>query len=266
MLGCVAFVFQGLAHGFVVRGCVKRRMAPVMVFSGIVEEMGTVVSLSKNPEMAMWDGSVSEGTEIRIRGKIAVEDAYIGCSIAVDGVCLTATELDSEASELKLGLSPETLRRTTLGSLEAGDMVNLERSLSADGRNSGHYVQGHVDGTGTIDDKWQEGDSLWFRIRAPRGLMTFIVPKGYIAVDGTSLTVCDVDDNTFTLMLVEHTQKCIVLPTKAAGAAVNLEVDVIAKYSQKALSAMASLTRRVDDLERRLSEVEVAGTDCTGLD
>jgi len=127
-------------------------------------------------------------------------------------------------------------------------------------------TRAQVDGTGTLQDKWLEGDSLWIRLRPPHELMRFIVPKGYIAVDGTSLTVCEVDQSTFTLMLVEHTQKCIVLPTKAPGASVNLEVDVMAKYSQKAVDEVERLELRVADLERRLAAVEVEGTDCTGLD
>lgn len=117
-----------------------------------------------------------------------------------------------------------------------------------------------------VAEKWVEGDSLWIRLQPPPELMSFVVPKGYVAVDGTSLTVCEVDDQTFTLMLVEHTQKCIVLPTKDVGAAVNIEVDVMAKYAQKAAGDMDALRRRVDDLERRLSAVEMEGTDCTGLD
>lgn len=210
--------------------------------------MGTVVDVSENPEMRLWDGSLGSGTEMVVRGTVALEDAYVGCSIAVDGVCLTATDIGED--ELKFGLSPETLRRTTLEKRRPGDKVNLERSLKADDRNSGHYVQGHVDGTGVVEDKWVEGDSLWIRIRPPAHLLPFLVTKGYVAVDGTSLTVCDVDDDTFTLMLVEHTQKCIVLPTKPKGGAVNLEVDVMAKYAQRGLEEIAALRDRVDVLEK----------------
>lgn len=138
------FLLPSVALGFVGGGAGRHTMVRRDVFSGIVEEMGTVVSLSENPLMTLWDGSVGVGTEMVIRGEVALDDAYIGCSIAVDGVCLTATELYRDVKEFKLGLSPETLRRTTLGRRVAGDRVNLERSLRAEGRNSGHYVQGHV--------------------------------------------------------------------------------------------------------------------------
>ncbi|KAJ1460816.1 hypothetical protein M885DRAFT_612007 [Pelagophyceae sp. CCMP2097] len=230
------------------------RLAPLRVFSGIVEEMGTVISLIRNPAMKLWDGSIGDGTELIVRGQIAPLGAYLGCSIAVDGVCLTATELavGGEADCFKVGLAPETLRRTTLGALTAGARVNLERSLAVDARNSGHYVQGHVDSTGTIIDRWSEDDSLWHKIRAPPELLPYIVKKGYITVDGTSLTVCEVDlqEGWFTLMLVGHTQQCIVLPTKAVGTPVNLEVDVMAKYAQ---SAVQALEQRVADLEKKLA-------------
>lgn len=258
--------FVSLAHGFVAYPPNQRSAMRRFVFSGIVEEMGTVVSVSQSEEMVLWDGSTGEGHEMTIRGKVALLDAYIGCSIAVDGVCLTATALG--ADDFKLGISPETLRRTTLGERRVGDLVNLERSLRAEDRNSGHYVQGHVDGTGTVVEKWVEGDSLWMRLAPPPELLRFIVEKGYIAVDGTSLTVCDVDSTSFTLMLIEHTQKCIVLPTKDVGDPVNLEVDVMAKYSQRALGDIARLENRIESLERRLKDLETseAGTDYTGLD
>jgi len=227
------------------------------VFSGIVEEVGSVVSLTHGKEMALWDGSVGLGTELIVEGAIASQDAYIGCSIAVNGVCLTATELGiGGAPRFALGLSPETLRRTNLGAVVAGDPVNLERSLAADGRNSGHYVQGHVDGTGAVRKTWLEGDSLWVEIAAAADLLACVVPKGYVAIDGTSLTVCDVYDDAFTVMLVEHTQKRIVLPLRRIGDAVNLEVDVIAKYAARSAGDVAALERRVADLEARLAALD----------
>mmetsp|Transcript_26613 Transcript_26613/g.81834 ORF Transcript_26613/g.81834 Transcript_26613/m.81834 type:complete len:284 (+) Transcript_26613:404-1255(+) len=232
------------------------------VFSGIVEEMGNVVSLEHDKEMTMWDGSVGRGTELVVDGPVASDGAYIGCSIAVNGVCLTATRLNIDGEPwFSLGLSPETLRRTNLGAVKTGDPVNLERSLAADGRNSGHYVQGHVDGTGAVRKTWTEGDSLWVEIGvADPDLLACIVPKGYVAVDGTSLTVCDVTSESFTLMLIEHTQKCVVLPLRNVGDAVNLEVDVIAKYARRSVGDFEALTKKVAALEKRLEEVaEAAG-------
>jgi len=161
-----------------------------MMFSGIVEEMGVVESINKKKDMVTWDGSVSEGFELIVQAKIALEDAYIGCSIAVNGVCLTATALSN--SSFTVGLAPETLRRTNLGSLSPGEPINLERALRASDRNSGHFVQGHVDCVGVVSERKKEGESLWMKIQVPRKYMKYIVSKGFICVDGTSLTVCEV--------------------------------------------------------------------------
>ena len=138
-----------------------------MVFTGIVE-MGTVVDLQEKDDMELWDGSRGSGWVLTVHADVVLEPAstYIGCSIAVNGTCLTATAFDLEAEPrvCSFGLSPETLRRTNLGQLSAGDKVNLERSMKASARNSGHFVQGHVDDVGTITKTWTEGDSLWVRV------------------------------------------------------------------------------------------------------
>ena len=236
----------------------RHHMTRQNVFSGIVEEMGTVVSLQTDKEMLLWDGTTGEGTELIVDGPVASDGAYIGCSIAVNGVCLTATRINiDDQPKFSLTLAPETLRRTNLGALKEGAKVNLERSLAADGRNSGHYVQGHVDTTGKVLKKTLEGDSLWVEIEVnDPDLLACIVPKGYVAVDGTSLTVCDVLEKSFTLMLIEHTQKCIVLPQRAIGDEVNLEVDVIAKYARRSVGDFDALTKRVEELEARLEGLE----------
>lgn len=198
-----------------------------MVFTGIVEEMGEVVSVERKADLEMWDGSKSEGFVLKIKCKVALQGAYIGCSIAVNGTCLTVTQFDSEAFEVNC--APETLRRTDLGDLKTGDLVNLERSMAATDRNSGHFVQGHVDEAGKILKFTPEGDSLWVRISLSDEILPFVIPKGYIAVDGTSLTVCEVNrrEKWFNLMLIAHTQKCIVIPKKKVGERVNLEADCI---------------------------------------
>ncbi len=193
------------------------------MFTGIVEEIGIVESLTLN------NGSWS----LTARAAIALEGTALGHSIAVNGACLTVTDLTDHT--FTVGLSPETLRRTNLGDLRAGDGVNLERSLAANGRIGGHFVQGHIDGTGEIRAFRPEGDSLWVTIAAAPGLLRYIVPKGYIAVDGVSLTVVDVLADGFTFMLVPYTQQHITLPRKAIGSRVNLEVDVLAKYAEKFL-------------------------------
>ena len=175
------------------------------------------------------------------------------CSICVSGVCLTATELVDNT--FKAGLAPETLRRTYLGSLRPGDAVNLERASEIGGRNSGHFVQGHVDGVGTVRDRWIDNDSLWYKIETSEDILRYIVPKGFIAIDGTSLTVVDVNplEQWFTFMLVEYTQKKIIIPSKLPGAKVNLEVDVLGKYSENTL---ATLIPRIEALEAKVASLE----------
>ncbi len=236
-----------------------------MVFTGIVEEMGTVVSLEERHDMALWDGSRGTGWVLTVRADVtlAPDSTYEGCSIAVNGTCLTATAFDLAAGAprtVAFGLSPETLRRTNLGGLRPGDKVNMERSMQASARNSGHFVQGHVDGVGTLVQKWVEGDSLWVRVRAPPEIVRYLVPKGYVAVDGTSLTVCDVNlqEHWFTFMLVEYTQKHIVVPLKPADGTgrVNIEVDVLGKYVER---SMASVLQRLAVVEAKLGITAGAG-------
>ncbi|CAM9641870.1 unnamed protein product [Discosporangium mesarthrocarpum] len=230
-----------------------RREVVRAMFSGIVEEMGSIGSIIKNDKVALWDGTVGEGVELTVKAKTALEGATVGCSISVNGVCLTVTEFNDR--EFKVGLAPETLRRSNLEDLKTGDLVNLERALPADGRNSGHFVQGHVDDTGTITSLEPDGDSLTVKVQAPRELMRYIVPKGFIAVDGTSLTVCEVDNERcwFTFMLVAFTQKHIALPGKPVGSKVNLEVDVLGKYVERSLE---SVLGRLHSLEERSKAME----------
>jgi len=225
------------------------------MFSGIVEEMGVVESLVVNKALPLWDGTLGEGVELTVKATCALQDAYVGCSIAVNGVCLTATSFDEH--KFTVGLAPETLRRTNLGALGIGSKVNLERALRADGRNSGHFVQGHVDCTGKILQKWREGDSLWVKVQVPSEYISYIVPKGFICIDGTSLTICNVDysENSFTFMLISHTQQCVIIPSKAEGDFVNVEVDVLAKMVETSLSASTSkLQAQVDALSEKLNE------------
>lgn len=225
------------------------------MFTGIVEEMGTVVKLEERDDMTLWDGSKGSGTELTVKGNIVLDGAYLGCSICVNGVCLTATELEEEV--FKVGLAPETLRRTYLGELKSGDFVNLERASEIGGRNSGHFVQGHVDGVGTIIDRWIDEDSLFFKVKVEPELLRYIVAKGFVAIDGTSLTVCEVDsrrdESWFTFMLVEYTQKKIIIPQKKVGGLLNIEVDVLGKYSE---SALAAIIPRIEELESKVKSLE----------
>lgn len=176
------------------------------------------------------------------------------CSICVSGVCLTVTEMDE--GSFKAGLAPETLKRTYFPELKAGDAVNLERASEIGGRNSGHFVQGHVDGYGTVKERFVDDDSLWYKVTVEDPeILRFIVPKGFIAIDGTSLTVVDVntEEKWFSFMLVEYTQKKIIIPAKQVGDKVNLEVDVLGKYSE---TAMALILPRLEALEGKVAALE----------
>jgi riboflavin synthase len=232
-----------------------------MVFTGIVEEMGEVVSLEKHSSMTLWDGSIGEGWILKVAADVTYskESMYEGVSIAVNGTCLTATSYDIESTikTCDFGLSPETLRRTNLHLLKKGDPVNMERSMKGSSRNSGHFVQGHVDGVGTVIKKWVEGDSLWIRVSTTPDIMKYIVTKGYIAVDGTSLTVCEVNnkEHWFTFMLVEYTQKHIIVPLKKddGSGIVNLEVDVLGKYVER---SMTDVLQRLESVENQVSTIK----------
>lgn len=194
------------------------------MFTGIVEEVGKV-------QAATTDAPA--GNFLTINCTIAIEDAQLGDSIAVNGVCLTVTEITAE--HFTIGVSPETLRRTNLGLLKPGAPVNLERSLQFGGRMGGHYVQGHVDGVGTITKIVPEGDSLRITIKPPTHLLPYIVEKGYIAVDGTSLTVAERHADSFTIALIDFSRQKVILGQQQEGAVVNLEVDIMAKYVESIL-------------------------------
>ena len=184
------------------------------MFTGIVEELGKVESAGTN-KIVVSAHKAAHGTEL-------------GDSIAVNGVCLTVIDIDG--SNLTFETMPETLRRTNLGLLRRGDEVNLERALVAGGRMGGHFVQGHVDGTGQVLSLTAEGDATIARFKTPRELMRYIVEKGFIAVDGTSLTVTERGADSFSVSLVGYTKQNTVLGKKRISDTVNLEVDILAKY------------------------------------
>ena len=206
------------------------------MFTGIVEEMGAVHYLGPARER--------DGIDLVIRSALARQNAMIGDSIAVNGVCLTVTALDDAG--FTVGLSPETLRRTALGELDERDPVNLERSLPIHGRLGGHIVQGHVDGVATVAQVTEEGDALWMTFAAPAAILRYIVYKGYVAVNGVSLTVAALDASSFSVQLIDHTRRHVDLGAMRPGTRVNVEVDVLGKYVEKLLGAApaAPLTRR----------------------
>ncbi|KVH95868.1 riboflavin synthase-like [Cynara cardunculus var. scolymus] len=201
------------------------------LFTGIVEEMGQVRQLGFDESGRSFDMTIHSPT--------VLQDVNLGDSIAVNGTCLTVTEFDPKRLEFTVGVAPETLRLTSLMELEQGSVVNLERAVKPSTRMGGHFVQGHVDGTGEIVSLVPEGDSLWVKVKTSPEVLKFIVPKGFIAVDGASLTVVKVFDQEgcFNFMLVEYTQKEIVIPLKKIGQKVNLEVDILGKYVEKLLSS-----------------------------
>jgi riboflavin synthase len=191
------------------------------VFTGIVRERGTVAAVEDR----------SAGVQLVIDAPATAAGATIGDSVAIDGVCLTATDVVD--GQLTFDAVPETIARSTLGSLEPGVEVNLEPALRAGEPLGGHYVQGHVDGIGSVVAIDREGDGLRVRFGAPRELLRYCVEKGSIAVDGVSLTIASLDEETFAVALVPHTLEATTLGTLALGDAVNLEVDVLAKYVER---------------------------------
>ena len=194
------------------------------MFTGIIEEVGTVREADVERE---------RDNALVINCSTVLDDVRLGDSIAVNGVCLTVTAWG--ADWFRVGLAPETLRRTNLGTLTAGSSVNLERAVAAGQRMGGHYVQGHIDATGTIVGSEPEGESRVITIEAPCSLMPYIVEKGFIAVDGTSLTITKTTDSTFSLAIIAHTQEWAIIGKQQVGDSVNLEVDILAKYVENIL-------------------------------
>lgn len=203
------------------------------MFTGIVEEVGRVREARFN----------EEHPQLLIACRAVVAGARPGDSIAVEGVCLTVERLTDEG--FVTGLMPETLRRTALGALVPGGAVNLERSLAADGRIGGHFVQGHIDGTGTVIERRGEGAALLVAIAVPPALARYIVEKGYIAVDGASLTIVAALPDRFTVSLVRHTQEHSTLAGKAVGEAVNIEVDILGKYVERFTGQIGTIPANV---------------------
>ena len=195
------------------------------MFTGIVEELGTIARLDRGTDSA----------RLTVRGPLVTSDATHGASIAVNGVCLTVVE--HADGEFTVDVMAETLSRSSLGSLRPGDRVNLERAMAAGGRFGGHVVQGHVDGTAQIlervpGDRWE-----LVRLSLPARLARYVVEKGSITVDGVSLTVASIDDTSFTVSLIPTTLDLTTLGHKGIGDLVNLEVDVLAKYVERLMSA-----------------------------
>ncbi|MEV4558456.1 riboflavin synthase [Kitasatospora sp. NPDC049285] len=210
------------------------------MFTGIIEELGEVVSIEE----------IGESSRIRLRGPVVTADARHGDSIAVNGVCLTVLEnneqLAAQPGEFSADVMAETLHRSSLGALRPGSRVNLERAMSLGARLGGHLVQGHVDATGALisrspGDLDADGTPRWevLRFSLPQPIARYLVEKGSITVDGVSLTVVEAAQDSFTVSLIPATLEMTTLGAKAVGDPVNLEVDVLAKYVERLLTAGA---------------------------
>lgn len=193
------------------------------MFTGIIEEMGTVLSVTKS----------STEAHIIINANKIFEDLKLGDSVAVNGVCLTASEI--KGNTFKADVMNETFSRSSLSQLKSGNHVNLERAMAANGRFGGHIVAGHVDGTGTISEIKKDGNAVIYKITASSKITKYIIEKGSIAIDGISLTVIGVDSDSFKVSIIPHTIKETVLSEKKEGSIVNLENDMIGKYVEQLL-------------------------------
>ncbi len=193
------------------------------MFTGIVEEMGSVKNIVYG----------SSSIKLSIECTTVIEGTVKGDSIAVNGICLTVTELGE--NWFAADVMPETMRKTGLEKLKPGGKVNLERALRLTDRLGGHIVSGHIDGTGTITGLKKEDNAVLITITAPEQIMKYIVQKGSVALDGTSLTIAELTSNTFTVSLIPLTRGFTILGTKSIGDRVNIECDIIGKYVEKML-------------------------------
>ena len=193
------------------------------MFTGIIEEVGSV-------EKVLLQGASGK---LEISANTVLEGTKLGDSIAVNGVCLTVTDLKKNG--FTADVMAETLRRSSLGDLKKGSHVNLERAMAADGRFGGHIVSGHIDGIGTISNVKPESNAVWYEIEADEALINGIVEKGSITIDGISLTVVWVKEDAFAVSIIPHTGSHTILFEKGKGDVVNLETDMIGKYVKKFL-------------------------------
>lgn len=194
------------------------------MFTGLIEEVGTMVG-AFNSEKSM---------KLTIGAKKVLEDIKLGDSISTNGVCLTVSSFDSNS--FTVDVMPETMRKTNLGKLTKGRPVNLERALMAGERFGGHIVSGHIDGTGFIREYKDEDIATWLTVKTKPEIIKYIIPKGSIAIDGTSLTVVDIFENSFRVSLIPVTKEETVLLKKRVGDEVNLECDIVGKYIERLMT------------------------------
>ncbi|SDC57450.1 MULTISPECIES: riboflavin synthase [unclassified Candidatus Frackibacter] len=194
------------------------------MFTGIVEELGEVNSIQRG----------SQSVVLEIKATEVLSDVQVGDSIATNGVCLTVTSFSED--RFTVDVMPETMRKSSLGELKIGDIVNLERALRLQDRLGGHLVSGHIDSIGTIKKKEREDNAVLITISLPQELKRLLVPKGSIAIDGISLTIAELTDDAFTVSLIPHTAEVTTLGAKGVGDIVNLEADLIGKYVERMLN------------------------------
>lgn len=197
------------------------------MFTGIVEELGTVSNIKQS----------GEAMELTIHANSILSDVKLGDSIAVNGICLTVTSFT--ASSFTVDAMPETMKSTSLCMLKPRSKVNLERAMAANGRFGGHFVTGHIDGVGTIVSKKQHFNAIYYKIGIPNDLLRYCLQKGSVAVDGTSLTIFDIDESSITISLIPHTVSESMIGEKVAGDIVNIECDMIGKYIEHFISKPA---------------------------
>ena len=196
------------------------------MFTGIIEELGTILQIGAD--------------KITIEGQVIFADLKLGDSVAVNGVCLTASDITGHVFTAEI--MPETLSRTALSALRPSNRVNLERALSASGRFGGHMVTGHIDGTGKITAIRPDSNAHWVQITAGPNILRYIIEKGSIAIDGISLTIARVDHGSFAVSIIPHTAGMTTLLSKRPGDLVNLEIDILGKYIEKLLIPGISIT------------------------
>ena len=212
------------------------------MFTGIIEEKGIINRITRGSKSEILEIGASE----------IMSDINLGDSIAVNGVCLTVTEILGNG--FKADVMAETMRRSSLDSLKPGSHVNLERAVKADSRFGGHIVSGHIDGTGIIKKTVKEDNAMWYTIQADKDILKYIVIKGSIAIDGISLTVAGVTNDSFSVSIIPHTLKSTILAEKKPGDKVNLENDIIGKYIYKFLNKDENSSSETGDFENMLME------------
>ena len=206
------------------------------MFTGIIEEIGKVISLERSPN----------NSKLKIMATKVLQDTVIGDSIAVNGVCLTVTDMGS--NYFIADIMDETYRRSNLGNLRKGSFINLERALTLKSRLGGHIVSGHIDGTGKIEKTYKEDIATWVVVSTSRQLLKYIVEKGSIAIDGISLTVAYVSSECFKVSIIPHTGDETTLLSKKVGDIVNLECDIIGKYIEKFINHDVNKRRKENSI------------------